>query len=88
METVSGHSTVLKRGCQRKGKEKSFTTISKDPIASIPLQNGLKQFSRTVFWDSTALRLSYNCINVDALRELGIILFAWHFRTPSSSTPL
>src|ERR687897_2657023 len=54
----------------------------------ILLWSCLKQFSRTVFWDSTALRLSYNCINVDALRELGIILFAWHSRTSCSNTPL
>ena len=43
-------------------------------ITNILLKSCLKQFSRTVFWDSTALRLSYNCITVDALLELGIIL--------------
>jgi hypothetical protein len=47
-----------------------------------------KQFSRTVFWDSSALRLPYEWITIDSPEELGIILCAWHFRTSRSNTPL
>src|SRR5512143_2438827 len=69
-------------------KMKIFRRILKISILATLPGNCLKQFSRTVFWDSIALRLSYNCRNVDALGELGIIRSAWHFRTFSSSTPL
>jgi hypothetical protein len=31
--------------------------------------------------------LLYNCINVDALSELGIILSAWYSGTSCSNTP-
>jgi hypothetical protein len=62
--------------------------MPRSDILRILPKSWLKQFSRTVFWDSTALRLSYNCITVDALGELGIILSAWHSRTSRSNTPL
>jgi hypothetical protein len=42
------------------------------------LECGLKQFSRTVFCDSGARTCLVQSITIDALRELGIILFAWH----------
>jgi len=55
-------------------------------ILSIPLENGLKQFSRTAFSDSRAVQLSYNCVTVDGPRELGIILHAQHSGTSCSNT--
>src|SRR5215216_6614945 len=84
---LTSYSTVCKWYCQQNVFNKKFVQSSQKSLKAVLLQSCIKQFSRTVFWDSSALRLPYNCITVDALRELGIIPFAWHFRTSCSNTP-